>query len=805
MCRLNLTVSIAFVAVALTFATTEAGAEDFSLFETKIRPVLVKHCYKCHSADARKQEGGLLVDTRNGIRKGGANGRAVVPGNVKDSLLISALRHESVEMPPDERLPDDVISDFVRWIESGAADPRDGESRPPTQIRASDHWAYQRPEPQSLPEVSDRTWPRDRIDHFVLAGLDAAGIGPVADADRRTLIRRATLELTGLPPTVTAIEEFLADADSDRVAFKRVVDRLLASPAFGIRWGRHWLDVARYAESSGYTRNMTYPLAWKYRNWVIDTFNRDLPYDDFVRHQIAGDLFAAESQPYDDAAVTATAFLTIGPKTLNEGDILQFDLNVADEQIDAAFRAFMGLTVNCARCHDHKYDPVPTRDYYSLVGIFRSSKNLAAVETNVRKEHGGEHPLGPSGWQQMEAVELHRNRAADEQTLYVGIIKGREQYRNYWKEQDIDWKTVEDPDLAAAEELVQAQKRVVEELAKRKPTPPPTTMAVAEADEIVDSPLYEKGNRKAPQNAIPRGVPQLLGYDAETIPESASGRRQLAEWIVDSRNSLTARVFVNRVWHHLFGIGLVETVDNFGALGATPSNQRLLDDLAVRFMRDGWSIKRLIRTIVLSRTWMLSSRHDARAFDVDPGNRLCWRFAPQPLEGEAIRDSILLISGRLDDAIPETSQIAELSKAKSKQQSEIGRRDFVVNDLTDNVLHRSIFLPSPRAHLLDVMTVFDVADPNGVVGARRLTTLPKQAMYLMNSDFVLASARGIAEQLTGSEDPVAAAYERILGRDPSNTERQSVARFLVGQQNDPELLTQLCLVLICSGEFRSVY
>jgi hypothetical protein len=802
---------LAIALVISSIGTVAVADDDYSFFEAKIRPVLLDQCYKCHSARAGKQEGGLLLDTRDGIRKGGANGHAIVPGSIKDSLLIAALRHETVEMPPGKRLPADVIADFVKWVEDGAADPRDGVSRPPTQIDVEDHWAYQPPVAQQLPDVSHADWPRDRTDHFILAGLDAAGLQPVKDADRRTLIRRATLELTGLPPTAADIEALLTDASPDHEAFTRVVDRLLDSPAFGIRWARHWLDVARYAESSGYTRNMTYPLAWKYRNWVIDALNADLPYDEFVRQQIAGDLIVrsrprTSDEEYDfNGPIIATAFLTIGPKTLNEGDVLQFELNTADEQIDTSLRAFMGLTVNCARCHDHKYDPIPTRDYYALAGIFRSTKNLAAVETNVRKEHGGEYPLGPTGWQQLAAFDAHQAKASEEQTIYLAVIKGREQYRKYWTEQELEWKQVDDSDLVAAEELVQAQKRVVEELRKQAPKYPETAMAVVDADQAVNSPLFDKGNRKAPLDEVPRGVPQLLGYDAPKIAADQSGRRQLADWIVDRRNPLTSRVFVNRIWHHLFGIGLVDTVDNFGALGAKPVNQALLDDLAIRFMNDGWSIKRLIRSLVLSRTWMLSSEHDGESFAIDPGNRLNWRFAPQPLEGEAIRDGILAVSGQLNVSIPATSLIAQLSASKSKQQSEIGRRDFVINDLTDDIPHRSIFLPSARAHLLDVMTIFDAADPNGLVGARRLTTLPKQAMFLMNSEFVLSAAGKAAEQLFDAPDPVGQAYVLLLGREPGARERMAVTTYLDFNEDRIAGLARLCQVLICSGEFRTVY
>ncbi len=798
-----------FVACLVGCGLSEAPAQgetDFSFFESRIRPVLVEHCYECHSAEAGEQEGGLLLDTRAGIRKGGGSGQAIVPGDVKKSLLISAIQHADLAMPPDSKLPDKVVADFVTWIELGATDPRDGISKPPTQIAVEDHWAYQPPQRQKTPTVSDSSWPRDRIDVLVLARLDEAGLKPAVDADRRTLIRRATLELTGLIPTPEEIKEFLADPAPDRAAFTQVVDRLLASQSFGIRWGRHWLDVARYAESSGYTRNMALPLAWKYRNWAIRSFNNDKPYNEFVREQIAGDLLQEQAQTIEDRAdrIIATGFLTIGPRTLNEANVLQFSLNTADEQIDTTCRAFLGLTASCARCHDHKFDPIPTQDYYALVGIFRSTKNYGVVETNVRREHRDFYPLGPDAWKRFEAYKAHEEKVSEQTAIYATLIKDRNAHRERIEKAGKEWQKVDDPELTAAEKLVQDQKLVIEQVRDDQPLPPEGAMAVADADEVVNSPVFDRGERDQPLKETLRGIPRLFSYSSPEISATDSGRRQLAEWVVDRRNPLTARVFVNRVWHHLFGIGLVESVDNLGALGAKPNNQQLLDDLAVRFMDDGWSVKTLIRNIVLSRTWMLSSEHDSMAYTIDPGNRLNWRFAPQPLEGEAIRDSILAVSGQLDRSIPQGSRISELSLSKTGQQREIGRRGFVVNDISDDVPLRTIFLPALRAHMLAVNSTFDAADPGSVVGSRKLTTLPKQAMFLMNSEFVLRSAERTAARIVSSDDPVDQARLLVLGRHPSDTERAAVEKFLAAANDERKALNKLCQTLMCSGEFRTV-
>jgi hypothetical protein len=688
---------------------------------------------------------------------------------------------------------------FSSLISPAAAD----DEKSATQIDAADHWAFQVPQPAQLPEVSAAAWPLDRLDHFVLAKLDQAGLKPAPAADRRTLIRRATLELTGLPPTPAEIEAFLADGSPDREAFAKVVDRLLGSEAFGIRWARHWLDIARYAESSGYTRNMTYPLAWKYRNWVINAFNSDKPYKDFIREQIAGDLLPASN----DEQVIATAFLTIGPKTLNEADVLQFDLNVADEQIDATFRAFQALTVNCSRCHDHKYDPIPARDYYALAGIFRSSRNLAAVSTNVRAEHVGAFPLGPTGWAQVEAFQAHKKLGDEAQAEYILVIKGRQMYRDYIESQGLDWQKVDDPDHAAAEEYVQIYQQRVKDARANPPPYPDVVMAVVDGNSV-NSEVFDKGLRDKPLDRTPRGVLTMFGYDSAPIPDNASGRLELADWILDERNPLTARVVANRVWHHLFGIGQVETVDNFGALGAMPANQQLLDDLAIRFTTEhDWSLKKLIRSIVLSRTYMLSGANDDAAFAIDPDNRLNWRFAPQPLEGEAVRDSILAISGKLDPSIVESSQVADLSaKQPNPQQREIGRRDFIVKEITDDVPYRSIFLPWARAVMLDSMTTFDAADPNSVIGARKLTTLPKQAMFLMNAPFVIESAEAAADRVLAAEDPVSSAYSMILGREPDSEERTAVLKLVQAAGEDQKRAwSQVCQTLFCLGEFRTIY
>ena len=590
---------------------------------------------------------------------------------------------------------------------------------------------------------------------------------------------------------------------------------------------------------------MLYPYAWRYRNWVIDCFNADKPFDQFVREQIAGDLLPSENAAQKDRQTIGTAFLTIGAKTFNESKPLLFNLNSADDQIDVTCRAFLALTVNCARCHDHKYDPIPTRDYYALAGIFLSSRNLAGSETNVRSEHSEAYPLGEDGWGRLEEIKRTKAKADAEQARYLELVKVRNELRKPLEEKGIDWKKNPTPELAEAEAKVQAFQAVIKAARAAIPEPPEFAMAVVEGmvgkeaeafakiletekaeiaamkkagkpakiptparPKIQDSPLYDKGQHDAPLDPVPRGGLSLFGHKTPLIPPHQSGRLQLADWIVDKRNPLTARVYVNRIWHHLFGRGLVETVDNFGVLGADPSHPELLDELALDFVENGWSTKRLIRRIVLSRTFCQDSAYNASYAKIDPDNALIWRFAPQLLEGEAIRDGILAASGRLDPKRPEGSQVLEIGKQQALgRQREIGRRDYYQKDVNWDIPHRSIYLPMARGALPDMLATFDAADPNLVVGARKLTIVPTQALYLLNSSLTIDEAGRTAERVLAKPEAerLEFAYQLILSRPPSSSERTAAAKFLAGGADPAKTWARFCQTLMCSGEFRTIY
>jgi len=854
----RLRVTLAFFLLLATAGQLPA-ANPAQFFEEKIRPALIEHCYECHSSQAELLKADFLLDTRAGIRKGGTSGRdAIIPGDVDSSQLIEAIRYGNadLQMPPDGKLPDAVIADFETWVAMGAHDPRDGISQKPSERAAKEHWAFQPINDPRIPAVANSEWPRDPVDHFTLAAMEEKKLTPVADAGPLTLLRRLTFDLTGLPPSGDQIAQFEKAVAIDRdKAITNLVDALLASPGFGQKWGRHWLDIARYGESSGYTRNMLTPDAWRYRNYVIEAFNKDKPYDQFIREQLAGDQLPAADPAQKDEQAIATGFLTVGPKTMGEGSALLFHLNAADDQIDATCRTFLALTANCSRCHDHKYDPIPTADYYALAGIFLSSRHYAGTETNNRNEHGALYALGPGGQEQFTAIEEFEQKVAREQKIYIAEVNKRKQIHAALEAKGVDWKKNPSDELIAADKLVRKHHDIVHALnTGPKPEPPETAMVVldgeiapalpadpekAKATEeaasaelspeekkaaalierqrvfITDSPVYDKGLHDSPlETPVPRGVLSLFVYDAPEIPEDHSGRLQLAEWLIDERNPLTARVIVNRVWRHLFGIGLVETVDNFGVLGASPSHPELLDHLATRFRNDqNWSFKALIRDLVLTRTYQLSATLSEHNQSIDEGNVYLWHHRPRLLDAEALRDSVLAISGDLDASHREGSQVADVAATQPKlQQREVGRRDFFVKDADYSVTYRSVYLPIVRASMPDSLTLFDVADPNLVAGQRRNTVVPSQALYLMNSPVVVERAGKVAANLIADRNLVTdierinSLYRTVLSRLPTGGETQLFTEFLESSKSEAtDTWTSLAHTLIQSGEFRILY
>ena len=777
-------------------ANEKPTAEQLTFFEKKIRPVLVSQCYQCHSEESKKEKGNLLLDTRDGIRKGGDTGPAVVPGSVRNSLLIKAIKQtdDHLKMPPKSKLSDEVVADFEKWIATGAADPRDGKMATAQKEidieKGRQFWAFQPPRRRVSPDVQNAAWPRSDIDEFILAGLEAKGLKPVADADPRALIRRVYFDLIGLPPLPEDVEAF--SRDPSPAALAAVVDKLLESPRFGETWGRHWLDVARYAESCGKTANFNYPHAWRYRDYVINAFNTDKPFDRFVIEQLAGDLMPAKDDKARAEQYIATGFLAIGPKALNERNGLQFELDVADEQIDVTTQAFLGITAACARCHDHKFDPIPQRDYYALAGIFRSTETCYGTVRFVQSQRPS--PLlnlpDKSAPSAITAKLTDKERADTEKQikdLQERMRQNTDPIANIFPAAQVallrskldSYHADGTPKLLA---MGARDKRAFGGGFEPKGPKGPGFGGFGGSRSVADSPLYARGEPDKPStDRVPRGTLQVMTRPGIRIRSTESGRLDLAEWIASRDNPLTARVFVNRVWGHLFGRGIVPTPDNFGAAGQPPSNLALLDHLAVTFMSDGWSTKKLIRRLVLSGAYQLDSAMDPKAFEADPDNALVWRMSPRRLDAECLRDAMLAVSGLLNTTPPVGSVVAQSGEGPPNRPRLGGQAiPVAINDPRDS--HRSIYLPIVRDQLPEALVLFDFPDPNGVAGERATTTVPAQALYLMNNPFVIRQAEYAADRLLSSSgsdaEKVKRAYETFFARPPSDKESKTAQDFL---------------------------
>ena len=907
----------------------------------------MEHCYKCHSASSEKVKGGLLLDTREGIRKGGESGHAVVPGNLKESLLISALKHDDFEMPPKKVLPAAVVADFEKWIQSGAADPRRA-TRPVAKADSIDieagrkHWAYQPLKAPALPKVTDAAWPANDIDRFILARLESAGLQPGADAEKIILIRRLYFDLVGLPPTPEEITRFVDDKSPG--AYENLVDRLIKSPRFGERWGRHWLDVVRYAESMS-LRGRLLKHAWRYRDYVIEAFNDDLPYDQFLTQQLAGDLLETSSVDAQRRNLIATTFLVMGDALLENQNKSQLDMDIVDEQLDVIGKSLLAQTIACARCHDHKFDPIPTSDYYAMAGIFKNIQGLkhANVSTNmeiplpileeskreleihssavtklqseiselkpkiagndrlpvqakdlpgivvdnpdakaigkwgksdgIKNRVGSEYLLSKTSgskviypvafpdegrYEVRITIAQHANRAPkahvtvlhkdgnqsfriDQRKAPGAFNKDRSdgyfQSLGFFEFPSGQWDAVEisvkggggfviadavqflpvDNDgkvtipkssqqgkqlLAAEQKALKTRmaklKTELSALQKRKPAREMVNSAV-EKKKPTDLKIHIRGNINNLGAIAPRGVLQVANHGpAPKMPTSSSGRLELAHWIADPSNPLTSRVMANRVWHWLFGAGLVRTVDNFGTMGESPSHPELLDHLSFHFIQKGWSVKKLIRTIVLSRTYRLSSSRDGQP--EDPENRLLAHMNRRRLDAESLRDTMLSVGGTL--------------------KLEMGGATFPANLKTDvgfqfQEPRRSVYVPVFRSSLPELFEVFDFANPSLVTGRRDISTVAPQALFMMNHPFVRTQARLTAERLLS--DPllneshrINHAYLQILGRHATETEVSLGQDFLktvtdTSEEGRIEAWTQMVQSMFLTIEFRYIH
>ncbi len=993
----------AYLVCACSHAPKSVAADDtgtdpkgVEFFERQIAPILKRRCYECHSHESGKAKGGLVLDSRRGWEKGGSEGAAIVPGKPKESLLIDAIRYGSYEMPPKTKLPKREIELLEKWVAIGAPDPR--VSKVPS-IDPKRLWALQPIKNHSPAIVDDKRWPRDDLDAFILAGLEKQGLRPADDADRYMLLRRVTFDLTGLPPTVEEIDEFMND--ESELAYERVVDRLLKSPGFGDNWGRHWFDLSCYADLADVTGNMLIRDAWRYRDYVIASFNSDKPLDRFVHEQIAGDLLPFDNVPQQREQIIATGYLAIGPWVLQNYIKGQLAADVVDHQIDRIGRTFLGQTISCARCHDHKFDPIPTRDYYALAGIFHSTRTTSydgpgvwsvinettlpiasgtsqevarrkktlkqlrerrqAIQTKLAtlllKIPGGtdanvltlKEPIaanvkgqqyklrflaGPSVWaggsQATTAcdglrIDLVRNdgsvlagfvhnpgpwsgkldaqklKAADysftgdgrgeiqirltsaspgngkfggainnltirdgESTVFSedfdslipGPIEGSQadtKLRVLAKARVPGWlggginhshavdlgngdyavqffgggtkgleqakpKTQSEKEAyAQAKQLNLQLDDVIATIAKtEQENAPQHALAVRDTDKPSDSPIFQRGDFQSLGDVVPRGfVDAILVSQRFDIPKGTSGRLQLAHWLTAPDNPLTSRVLVNRVWRHLFGEGLVRTVDYFGVHGETPSHPELLDFLAVRMREiDNWSLKKTVRHMVLSHTYQMASTYNASAAKLDPENRLLWRMPRRRLTAESIRDAILSASGQLDPRRGRPSLGLELKGNINGLGGDVNPATWA-GKIPDYIMRRrSVYLPFKRERPLgelEILSVFDFPHPSDITGARPNTTVATQALFLLNAPFVKQQATKLAERLKQDEpdderDRINRLYLLTLGRPATSPETETALTFLT--QCAEELKgdratawTQLCHAVLGSNSF----
>ena len=807
---------------------SSASDEQIAFFEKTIRPALVKHCYQCHSKEGDKIKGGLLLDTRESTLRGGDSGPAVVPGNLEESLLFTAIRYEDsdLEMPPKHKLDNDLIADFQRWIEMGAPDPRDSEATNDTPQhytntidieKGREHWAYQAPAKPTIPTKVDAEWVTSPIDAFLSAAHLEKGLKPAPDTDPRSLLRRLSFDLTGLPPASADVENFVTAYQKDpESAIAKVTAEFLSSAQFGERWGRHWLDVARYAESSGKEVNATYSDAWRYRDYVIDSFNSDKPFDRFVTEQLAGDLLPAETDEERAENIIATGFLAIGTKSLNEQSSRQFRFDLVDEQIDTTTQALLATTVSCARCHDHKFDPIPMSDYYAMAGIFLSSDTLFGTTDGLQSRHATDLIELPGGAKQLsgvslaDVIDLEYQRSVLQERLEAAQADARSAR--------ISGENGENGQSALLRVLAtRNQIGIVEgklRAYKNDGTARLLAMGVRDREEPFDSQILIRGEQDKPtEERAPRGFVQVIQTGTESpIPSDESGRRQLAEWVTSPENPLTARVFANRVWLWLFGEGIVPSVDNFGTKGDAPTHPELLDYLAVRLVELDWSVKDLIREIVSSRAYRMSSDFNSESFEVDPDNKLLWRANKRRLDAEALRDATLAVSGTLELSRPDGSPVADLGAG------------FVGRTLPETLFdtpstNRSVYLPIVRGAEPESLALFDFADPNLITGKREITTIPSQSLYLMNSTFITGASEKMAQQLYNElglrgAELAREAFYRCFTRPPTQGEMLETQRYIerfiaVAKEEDmPEdevrllALATFCQSLLASAEFR---
>ena len=759
------------IACSLTTSFLFAGPEETEFFETKIRPLLVERCYSCHSAKAKKLQAGLHLDRRDAILEGGDSGPAIVPGKAAESLLIKAIRYQEYEMPPDRKLADVEIGLLTKWVEMGAPWPN---TEPPGAVSPEKgydweyfrqkHWSFIPVKMPDRPSVQRAQWPRNDIDHFVLARLEAKQLAPNPPAPPHLLVRRIYLDLLGIPPTPEQVAKYVSAAGVDlQQATTQLINDLLESPLYGERWGRHWLDVARFSDGyGGFLDNRANTEAWRYRDWVVAAFNNNMPYDEFIKLQIAGDLIGGQDQ------AVATGFFSLGPTYNSDGgdpdSVAQAKSETLDDRMDTLSRGFLGLTAACARCHDHKFDPIPQEDYYSLAGVFNNTQTR-------------ESPLVPD-----EVVKTYN----EHQKSIGEITKQVKDLQNAIKQAKREATADEAKSLAD----MQAK---LEQLKKTAPAKYEFVHALADAGSQ-DMRVALRGNLRKPGDVAPRRFLRILAGEDPSRFANGSGRVELAEAIANANNPLTARVLVNRIWQHHFGDAIVRSPSNFGTLGEEPTHPQLLDWLASTFVESGWSIKELHRTIMMSAAYQMSSDFSESGFAADGDNRLIWRMAPRRMEVETWRDSLLFVTGELDQTIggPSIDNI-QASKRRTLYAKVSRNGDVFASDA--------------------FLRLFDFPLMRATVADRPSSIVPQQFLFAMNSNFMVDRATALAARLHSELDDdatrIRSAYQHCYGRQPSDLELELAIEYLrdTGDTASGRALkpwVQYAQVLLSSNEFMYV-
>lgn len=880
--------------------------------------MLLEHCIDCHSVDATK--GGLRLDSRSGWEAGGDSGPAIESGSPNESRLIVAVRYDdpNLQMPPSGKLSDEEIRFLEQWVADGAIDPRettsasDATSKPLTGMSIDEgrnFWSFKQIEKPTPPALETDPWVRNPIDAFVLSQLRTNNLEPAPESDRHSLIRRLTYNLTGLPPTLDQLNTFLNSEHPD--AYERLVDELLDSPHYGERWGRHWLDVARYADSNGLDENLAFGTAWRYRDYVIDSFNRDKPFNQFVVEQLAGDLIPNAN----DQTRTATGFLVLGAKVLAEPDREKLTMDTIDEQIDTVGKAFLGLTLGCARCHDHKFDPILQSDYYALAAIFKSTKtfgdtnygaikhwheyslaneaekqNIADVEKEIAAKKGAASSfknkaigeirtkaqskaadylaaaaLLPNGASLIEATAiaeefdlhpriLHHCRTHLEfnrgqpffaqwhqyveagytpqqlQARYTELFaqakatQGKPAATSQLPDSQLNeeqqevlqlaWAALNDnsgflaippqPEFALDPDTLEQYHALLEEARIFESSAPdlPSAMGVSEAQTLTSLPIHVRGSHRNLGEPVQRRFPSVFASVSNNtvFPRHESGRLQLANWIASSSNPLTARVIVNRVWRWHFGKGLVDSTENFGVIGSSPSNPQLLDWLAYNFIESGWSIKQLNRMILRSNTYRMASTHptELKQSSLDPENQFLWKFPIPRLEAEQIRDAILFTGNCLDQTM--------FGKTVPLRNRQFVFDHTSIDHTKYDSVRRAIYLPVIRNNVYTFFQQFDFPDPTTPTGDRHATVVAPQALLLLNNSLVIDAAKGFAQRvLRHSElrdERIQFAYQVAFARSPTANEMKIANNFLVEfNENKEQGWALFCHSLLASNEF----